>query len=718
MIAIKEGSLAQNTYTGYKFNGMSVADGTTEVESGTTITLTYVKDENWTKTNSYTVRHVTVNNGEKVQDTQTYEKEVWVNDPDTIAIVDGSLAQKSYKGYKFDSIDIAEGTTEVENETVITLKYVVDWNQTKDLQYTVQYYKGDWLEESSTVTRENVWINTSDMMFVDKDSFATENKYEGYTFDRIDGPFGGTGNSYVKSGSTINVYYKPNTDTMYTVIHHYQNILNDGYDIDVEKVTETFTGVTDTMTSAQPKNKEGFTLYGKIANKAIKGDGSSVVEIYYNRDKYTVTYQYEGFVPADATALPETVSYKHGATVSVASAATAYGYTFSGWDKTGEFTMPMEDVTITGSFEPISGVSYTVRYVDEADTTLRAAEEFNDGVYAQTVIKTALAIDGYKLVDDAKATQSMTLKLDPAANVITFVYTKQSYKLTVNYVYAADGSEAASPVTQDFLYDTPYEVTSPVIPGYNVDQETVSGRMPYEDKTVIVTYTPRTDLTYIVNYLEEGTETVLAAPKTVANQTFGTQITETPVAVAGFVAPEAQTITIAVEDNVINFYYTRRTDLAYTVNYLEAGTNAVLAAPATVAGQTFGSTVTVNPIAIAGYATPDAQTVTIAVTGNVVNFYYAAIPAIPGNPVVDIAPIPPLPENIDDEITPLDGPQVTVDDPETIDDEATPLAESEHLCCILHFLILCAALLIELIYISDSKKRQQKIFEMRRELNK
>ena len=86
-------------------------------------------------------------------------------------------------------------------------------------------------------------------------------------------------------------------------------------------------------------------------------------------------------------------------------------------------------------------------------------------------------------------------------------------------------------------------------------------------------------------------------------------------------------------------------------------------------------------------------------------------------PVVDIPELPPLPEAIDDELTPLDGPQVTVDDPVNIDDEATPLA-GEHECCILHFLILCAALLIELLYINDKKKRQQKIFEMRRELNK
>ena len=40
---------------------------------------------------------------------------------------------------------------------------------------------------------------------------------------------------------------------------------------------------------------------------------------------------------------------------------------------------------------------------------------------------------------------------------------------------------------------------------------------------------------------------------------------------------EQETIEIGVDDNVINFYYTKRTDLSYTVNYLEKDTNAVLA---------------------------------------------------------------------------------------------------------------------------------------------
>lgn len=56
----------------------------------------------------------------------------------------------------------------------------------------------------------------------------------------------------------------------------------------------------------------------------------------------------------------------------------------------------------------------------------------------------------------------------------------------------------------------------------------------------------------------------------------------------------------------------------------------------------------------------------------------------------------------------------------TIAEEDTPLAApasvSDHACCFLHFLLLLAALIVELIYVYKSKKGQERIFEMRRQL--
>ena len=65
-----------------------------------------------------------------------------------------------------------------------------------------------------------------------------------------------------------------------------------------------------------------------------------MVEIKYDRNSYAVTYAYVGTAPAGASALPEKATVKYGAPVAVAAAATAPGYTFSGWSQKEDFTMP------------------------------------------------------------------------------------------------------------------------------------------------------------------------------------------------------------------------------------------------------------------------------------------------------------------------------------------------------------------------------------------
>lgn len=89
------------------------------------------------------------------------------------------------------------------------------------------------------------------------------------------------------------------------------------------------------------------------------------------------------------------------------------------------------------------------------------------------------------------------------------------------------------------------------------------------------------------------------------------------------------------------------------------------------------------------------------------------------------APVTPAPAAVvpvADEEVPLAVPEVTVDEADNtltrVDDEAVPLAAGphEHKCCILHFLILLLALIVELFYTKSMKKHQKKIFEARREI--
>ena len=89
---------------------------------------------------------------------------------------------------------------------------------------------------------------------------------------------------------TITGSFTANSNTEYTVRHHFQNILDDAYDADTAMLSETLSGTTDTLTAAAAKTVAGFTAQS-FQQKNIAGDGSTVVDIYYNRNSYGVSYR-------------------------------------------------------------------------------------------------------------------------------------------------------------------------------------------------------------------------------------------------------------------------------------------------------------------------------------------------------------------------------------------------------------------------------------------
>ena len=135
------------------------------------------------------------------------------------------------------------------------------------------------------------------------------------------------------------------------------------------------------------------------------------------------------------------------------------------------------------------------------------------------------------------------------------------------------------------------------------------------------------ETTYTVHYYLAGSTISVATDKVVSGQ-IGSLVTENAIAVAGYtaLAPTSISKTLTASGNEFVFYYCARSDLGYVVNYLEQGSDKVLAAQKVVDGQVFGSQVTEVAVDIAGYnkVAPISATITIGVTGNVINFYYSA----------------------------------------------------------------------------------------------
>ncbi len=144
-------------------------------------------------------------------------------------------------------------------------------------------------------------------------------------------------------------------NTSYTVKHLQQNINDDGY----TEVTEDQEVIKDvlagTSTEALAKDYEGFTAQ-EVSQATIARDGSTVIEIKYDRNVYSVTYAYDESAPENAPELPEDASYRFGADVTIADEPTLDGYKFSGWSLAEDFEMPAEDIVITGSFTEIPKV--------------------------------------------------------------------------------------------------------------------------------------------------------------------------------------------------------------------------------------------------------------------------------------------------------------------------------------------------------------------------
>ena len=171
---------------------------------------------------------------------------------------------------------------------------------------------------------------------------------------------------------TLTARWTPNNGTKYQV-EHYQQQLDDTYE---RTDTDTLSGETGASVTADPKTTyTGFTcdktVTGTVERGTIAADGSLVLKLYYTRNSYNVTYQYEGTAPTGAPAV-NTLSgaHKYGAEVTVditVSANAVAGYTFSGWstaDATvtdGKFTMPANDVTLKGKFEKKTNpLTYTI----------------------------------------------------------------------------------------------------------------------------------------------------------------------------------------------------------------------------------------------------------------------------------------------------------------------------------------------------------------------
>ena len=287
--------------------------------------------------------------------------------------------------------------------------------------------------------------------------------------------------------------------------------------------------------------------------------------------------------------------------------------------------------------EPETSVKhhYTVEhYTENLDGTYSKVEK--DTVVSEDVeigTKVSYKINNYDgFTFDESKTENKDSTVPDNNNLVVKLYYTRRNDLSYTVYYKEQGTEkelAGAKVVDGQTFGNVVTENAIDIDGYNkVNPTSADITITTGTNEHTFYYTKRNDLSYTVYYKEQGTEKELAGAKVVDGQTFGNVVTENAIDIDGYnkVNPTNANITITTGTNEHTFYYTKRTDLSYTVNYLEKDTNTVLHEAKTVGNQTFGTIITSSDevITIDGYNydSVDKTTLTIGTSENVINIYY------------------------------------------------------------------------------------------------
>lgn len=327
---------------------------------------------------------------------------------------------------------------------------------------------------------------------------------------------------------TETVTYSP-AEVNYTVKHYQQNVDNDNY---VLVETEPKTGLTNSLISANLKKKyDGFTALNYNTDVKIAADGSTIVEIKYDRNYYMLSLNLDGGYGV------EPIYARYGAAITLGTPTKA-GYTFTGWDKSVPTTMPANDVTLTAQWKVDDRVDYLVQY------WLENAND-NDYSYDSSVTKTAAPGTVITKVDDKSYTgfkydhtDGATVAAD-GSSVVNVYYKRNTYMLTFK---VDEGIVFTNWVTKAEFKNVKYGAdTSPwwnQAPSGYVWATSSSGgtyysfpaTMPNSNLTV---YGTKQSGTTTINYYEDGTQNKLKDTFTMAG-TYGNMTQEDFVDIPGF----------------------------------------------------------------------------------------------------------------------------------------------------------------------------------------
>lgn len=353
-------------------------------------------------------------------------------------------------------------------------------------------------------------------------------------------------NQVIDDHVTITVTYQP-VEVDFTVKHYQQNVNDDKYILAETEPKKAFT--ESQVGDKLAKEYNGFTALLYDTTTKVAADGSTVVEIYYDRNYYLMSFNLNGGYGV------EPIYARYGAPVEVGS-PTKPGYTFNGWEPTVPTTVPAENTTYKAKWKVDDSVNYRVQYWQEnanddgfsyessvqkkaaPGTVITAANDKNyTGFHYDHTDGATVAADGSSVVNVyyKRNTYTLTFKVNEGFIFDNWV-TKAEFR---NIKYGADTSPWWNQAPSGYLWYT----TSSGSTFY-----TAAPDMPNSNLTI---YGKKSSGMSTIHYYEKGTATSIKPDLKVQNS--GWSFTdEDYIEIPGFKYDSNK-----VQGNNYYLYYTR-----------------------------------------------------------------------------------------------------------------------------------------------------------------
>ena len=245
--------------------------------------------ENGTKFDGFGVQNITKTETRTI--TAKYEDALYVY----FLKPDGSQIMRTEKVGDHEEHDFTTVSYDVDS-THKLVGWAANQNGTDDIAKNIAVPEGSTSVNVYAIIEEGYWVtfdsdggSAIDSQFVfDKISLndQTTPTKPGYTFDGwYDGSKPVADGATVTNPMTLKAHWTAE-EVSYTVIHWLENADDDGYSYDK---SEKKTGLTGTEANATAYSYDGFTAQS-VAKKIIKGDGSTIVSVYYKRKVYEVKF--------------------------------------------------------------------------------------------------------------------------------------------------------------------------------------------------------------------------------------------------------------------------------------------------------------------------------------------------------------------------------------------------------------------------------------------